>query len=100
MKELGVGLVINCTSNISAPNWHPANDVPKWYRFPNYGEIYDRHRSVLPILPVFTKFYQVVLHAILNGMNVFTHCRTGAHRAGTSTAAYGMMAYDLTPCVQ
>ena len=66
---------------------------------PNGGEICDHHRSGLPILPLFTEFYQVVSNSILHGMNVLIHCRAASHRAGTCTASYGMMAYDLTPCV-
>ena len=66
---------------------------------PNGGEICDHHRSGLPILPLFTEFYQVVSNSILHGMNVFIYCHAGAQRAGTCTAAYGTMAYDLTPYV-
>ena len=90
MKELAIGLVISCTSDISAPIWHGGNDVPRLYRFPILGEICDHHRSGLPILPLFTKFYQVFSNSILRGMNVLIYCRAGDHRAGTRIAASGM----------
>ena len=32
-KELAIGLVVNSTSNIPAPNWQGDNEVPDCYRF-------------------------------------------------------------------
>ena len=60
---------------------------------PNFlGEIYNYQRSGLPILPLFTKLYRMISNAILRGTSICIYCRAGAHRAGTCTATYSMMA--------
>jgi len=95
-KALGIGLVVTCTLNTPVIDWHGGHDVPSWCRFPIVGEIDNNLRNGVPILPVFTKLYRMISNAILRGTNLFIHCRARAHRAGTCTAAYGMMAYDLS----
>jgi len=97
MQELRIGLVVNCTSNIERPPWHGQSDAPNWIRFPIAGAIFDATRHGVPILPYFRRFHTVVSNAIQAGNNIFIHCRAGAHRAGTCTAAYALMAFDLTP---
>ena len=48
-------------------------------------------------MPAFEEFYRLVSNSLLRSEHVFTHCRAGAHRAGTCTAAYAIMAYRLGP---
>ena len=33
LMEIGIGLVVNVTSNINAPDWIGQSDVPRWMRF-------------------------------------------------------------------
>ena len=97
LKQLRIGLVVNCTHNIEAPPWHGQSDAPKWLRFPIAGRIFDATRRGNLVLPYFERFHALVSSAIQAGDNVFIHCRAGAHRAGTCTAAYAVMALGLTP---
>jgi len=98
VKELRIGLVVNCTTNIEVPPWHGQPDAPKRLRFPiAAGDIYDAKRRGSRVLPYFERLHTVVSSALQVGDSVFIHCRAGAHRAGTCTAAYAVMAFDLTP---
>ena len=45
----------------------------------------------------FERLHRLVLNSLREGGHVLIHCRAGAHRAGTCTAAYALMAYTLNP---
>jgi hypothetical protein len=50
-----------------------------------------------PVFPACEQLHRLVSSSPLRSENVLIHCRAGAHRAGTCTAAYAMMAYRLDP---
>ena len=51
LMEIGIGLVVNVTSNINAPDWIGQSDVPRWLRF-----ILPEYRRDTQVLPEFSRF--------------------------------------------
>ena len=48
------------------------------------------------VIPRFWQFYDKIVDTCNEGGNILIHCRAGAHRAGTASAAFGMMAFHYT----
>ena len=89
LNEISIGLVVNVSANIPAPEWHGRVGAPHWCRWVA--------PETRPVFPAFEQLYRLLSSSLLRSENVLIHCRAGAHRAGTCTAAYAMMAYRLDP---
>jgi len=91
ITQISIALVINVTGNVASPPWLGQPDTPQWCRF-MIPSVKDG-----PVLFGFERLYRLVLNSLREGGNVLIIFRAGAHRAGTCTSAYAIMAYGLSP---
>ena len=78
LREIGVGLVVNVTSNIDALDWIGQAEAPRWLRF-----IIPEPRRGIQFLPEINRFYQ------------FLSTPSCAARASSSIAAQGPVVQAL-----